>query len=81
LQEGIAGATPDPGVFGVLNSLIQSAWQILKLMFSSLAFMTTVWGGLYTIFGVPVWVGALIGSLAIILIGFTIYSAIFQKDT
>ena len=81
IESSITNSNPDPGLFGVLNGLIQGAWQVLKLMFGSLSFMTAVWTGLYTIFGVPLWVGVLIGSIVIVLIAFAIWSAIFQRET
>lgn len=80
LQDGIEGASTDFGLFGVLNSLISSAWQTLKLLFSSLSFMTSVYLGMNTVFGVPLWVGGLIGMLVTVLIAFAIYSAIFQRE-
>ena len=68
------------GVFGVLNSLINTAWQTLKNLFTSFKFVTTGIGGLSTIFGIPVWFTGAIGLLVIVMIAFSIWSAIFQKN-
>lgn len=80
LEGTITGADTDFGVFGVLNSLISTAWNSLKLVFSSLSFMTTVFGGLYAFFAIPAWVGNLIVTFISISITFAIFAAIFQKD-
>lgn len=80
LQSGIENAETDFGVFGVLNSLISSAWNTLKLLFSSFGFMDAVFGGLTTVFGVPAWIPTLIGLLVVVLLAFAIYSAIFQRE-
>lgn len=80
LQGGIENADTDFGVFGVLNSLISSAWQSLKLLFTSLGFMTTAFGGMTTMFGVPAWIPLIFASIITVIIIFAIYSAIFQRD-
>jgi len=80
LRSGVEDAETDFGAFGVLNSLISGAWNTLRLLFSSLGFMDGVFSGLETEFGVPAFIGVLIGLLAVLLIAFAIYSAIFQRD-
>lgn len=80
LEGTITGADTDFGVFGVLNSLISTAWNSLKLVFSSLSFMTTVFGELYAFFAIPAWVENLIVTFISISITFAIFAAIFQKD-
>lgn len=80
VQNSIEGASTDPGLFGVLNALIMSAWTTLKNIFTSLSFMTAVFGGLYTIFGLPVWAGNMIVSIITIIIAFSIWGAIFQRQ-
>ena len=70
----------DFGFFGVLNSLIASSWQGVKLLFSSFGFMDAVFGGLSTIFGLPAWVGGLMILLVVVIIGFAIWAAIFQTQ-
>lgn len=80
LQSSVVNADTDFGAFGVLNSLISSAWNTLKLIFTSFGFMTTVFGGLYSFFGIPSWIGNLIISLVSVVLVFAIFGAIFQKD-
>jgi ABC-type phosphate transport system permease subunit len=80
IESSITNAQTDFGLFGVLNSLISTSWQSLKLMFSSFAFMDSVWKGTNYIFGVPIWVASLIGLLVTVVIAFAIWSAIFQRE-
>lgn len=80
LQDNIENAPQDWGIFGVLNSLIKGAWNTMSLLFSSFGFMTDVFNGLATYFGVPAFVPALIGLLVVSMLAFAIYSAIFQRD-
>lgn len=80
LESGVKNANTDMGLFGVLNSLINSAWNTLKLLTESLNFMDTVFEGLSTIFGVPIWVSQVIIMIVTIIIVFAIYSAIFQRE-
>ena len=68
------------GKFGMLESLISSAWNTLKLLVNSLSFMNDVFAGLTTIFGVPAFIPTLLILVVVVLIIFAIYSAIFQKD-
>ena len=44
LEGSITEADTDFGAFGVLNALISSSWQALKLLFTSLGFMDNVFG-------------------------------------
>lgn len=80
MESGIENADTDFGAFGVLNSLISTGWNSLKLMLTSLSFMHGVFNGLYTFFGVPPWVGSSIIALTTLVIIFAIFSAIFQRD-
>lgn len=80
LQSGIINAETDFGVFGVLNALISSSWQSLKLTFTSFSLMNAAYTGLSAVFGVPAWIPGLIILSVIVLIAFTIWSAIFQKE-
>lgn len=80
LQTGITDADTDFGAFGVLNALISSAWQSLKLMFTSFGIMNDAYNGLSTVFGIPAWIPGIIILAVTIIIAFTIYSAIFQKE-
>ena len=69
------------GLLGVLGSLYNQAWQFLRLLITSLSFMGTALLGLTSIFGVPAWVVALISAIIVTLIGFAIFSIIFQRKT
>jgi hypothetical protein len=79
LQSSASSSGNNWGVFGVLNSLIGSAWNALVLLWTSLGFMSTVFGGL-ALFGVPVWVGALFGLVVVVIIAFAIFSSIFRQE-
>lgn len=79
LESGITNADADPGLFGVLNSLIMSAWQSLKLTVNSFNFMDDVFTGLGPIFGIPVWIAGIITLIISVVIIFAIWSAIFQR--
>lgn len=80
LQTGITDASTDFGAFGVLDALISTSWQSLKLFFTSLAIMNDAYNGLSAVFGVPAWIPLLAIALITILIVFTIYSAIFRTE-
>jgi hypothetical protein len=68
------------GIFGVLNALINGAWNTLKLLINNLSFMTGAMASAVSIFGLPSWVSGTVIMLVTILIAFSIYSAIFQRD-
>jgi hypothetical protein len=80
IQDNIANADTDFGLFGVLNSLISSAWQTLRLLFSSFGFMNTVFIGFSTFFGIPAWVSGLIILLVTIMFAGAIFAAIFHRE-
>jgi hypothetical protein len=80
LESGITDADSDPGTLGFLNAIIGSVWNVLRLIPTSFGFMTGVFTGMTTVFGVPSWIPALIGSLVTILIIFAIYKAVFQTE-
>lgn len=80
LGSGITNADTDFGVLGVLNGLILSAWQSLKLMITSWSFMNVVFGGMSTIFGVPVFIPGLLTTAITVMFVFALYSAFFQRD-
>lgn len=80
LRGNIEDADTDFGAFGVLNALISSGWQTLKLLFESFGFMDSVFDGLEAFFGVPAWIPTIIGLFITVMISFAIYSMIFQKD-
>lgn len=65
---------------GFLDTLINGAWNTIKLLVSSLSFMNDAYNGLNTFFGIPTWVSALIITIITIVIVFAIFGAIFQRD-
>lgn len=77
LDTRVKNASTDFGTFGVLNSLISTSWQGLKLTTTSLSFMTSVFGGLGTIFGIPSWLIGLLLALVTVYIVYAIIDAIF----
>jgi len=80
IRSNIVNADTDFGVFGVLNSLIATTWQGIKLLFSSFGFMDGVFGGLSTMFGIPAWVGGLLILMVVTMIAFAIWAAILQTN-
>lgn len=69
------------GVFGVLNALINRGWTTLRLLYTSFDFMDDAFYGVTKTFGsVPVWSVVLILAAITIMITFSIFSAIFQRD-
>lgn len=80
LEDSIVNADTDFGAYGVLNALISSAWQTLKLTFTSFAFMDSAFTGLTSFFGVPAWIIGLLALMITVMFVFAIYSAIFQRE-
>jgi hypothetical protein len=80
LKGNIEDADNDFGFFGVLNSIIGSTWQAVKLFFYSFSFMDDIFYGMSTYFGVPTWVPTLIITLITIMIVFAIWSLVFNRD-
>lgn len=73
-------AEPDFGVLGVLNSLIQAAWNSLRSLVSGLGFVNLMFTNLAAIFGVPTWVVTTGFTVITVIVAFAIFGAIFQKD-
>ena len=68
----------DFGVFGTLGALVGTAWQTIRLTFSSFGFMNSVFVQGSVLFGIPNWISGLIIAIIITIIAFTIYKAIFR---
>lgn len=79
IKSSVEDAGNDWGVFGVINALLGSAWNALRLLFTSLSFMNAVFAGL-GMFGVPSWVGGIASLAVTTLIAFAIYAAVFSRD-
>lgn len=81
LESGIRDTnSTDFGVFGVLNGLISGSWNTIRLLFSSLGFIKSVFQGMATFFGIPAFVITIISLFLTTLIAFAIYSAVFQRE-
>lgn len=81
LETSITGADPDPGAFGTLNALISTGWNTLRTTISSFGFMNNVFLGSNKIFGVPAWIAGLARLVVTVIFVFSIFSAIFQRET
>ncbi len=68
----------DFGVFGTLGALVGTAWQTIRLTFTSFGFMNSVFSQGSVVFGIPTWIAGLITAIITIIIAFTIYKAIFR---
>jgi len=82
IQSNVEGSGASSGfnIFGVVGSLINSAWSSLKLIISSFSFMTTAYNGLSTFFGVPAFIPSLIILIVITVLGFALYKALFLRS-
>lgn len=80
LGSSITNADSDWGILGVLNGLILTAWQSLKLLITNWNFMNGVFYGLSTLFGVPSWISGLIILAVTVMFVFALYSAFFQRE-
>ena len=59
IQEDITNTeNKEFGVFGVLGGLINSAWNTLRFLFTSVGFMNDIFAGFTEFLGVPAWVGS-----------------------
>lgn len=82
LQENVEGSDASSGfnIFGVIGSLVNSAWSSLKLIISSFGFMTTAFTGMTTFFGVPAFIPQIIGLVVIVILAFALYKALFLRS-
>jgi len=81
MRDNLANSQANTGVFGMLDSLVNVAWNSLKTIFTTFSFMLTAFTGISAVFGLPVWVGALVATMAVVMIVFSLYSLIFQGKT
>jgi hypothetical protein len=79
LQGSVEDAGNEWGAYGVVGALVGSAWNSLRLLFSSFSFMNSIFLGL-GMFGVPSWVGGLAILAVTVIFAFAIYSAIFKAE-
>lgn len=80
LKNKLTGDDKDWGIWGVLNALIGSAWETLKILFTSFSFMNVAFYGL-AMFGIPSWfISGIIAIITTILV-FAVISAILKWNT
>ena len=80
IENSITQSSPEQGLFGVLNGLVSTAWNGLKMIFSSFSFMSDAGRGLNAVFGIPMWIPNLLLLSVVVMLAFTIWSAIFQSE-
>ena len=71
---------PNFGLFGPLNALIETSWNILKNLGTTFNFMGDIYGGMSSIFGIPPFVGVILSMLVAIIFAFGLYAAVFRLD-
>jgi len=72
---------PELGPFGFLDSLVKTVVNTLKTIFSSFGFIDDIFNSLDEVFGIPPWVGVLIVSMITVIISFSIFTVITQRET
>ena len=70
----------DQSNIGVLSSLIQTAWNGLKALPATFAFMNVMIVNLASFFGVPAFIPGLLILVIGIIVLFSILGAVFQND-
>lgn len=78
LENKVTNSSIDVGTFGVLNSLIQTTWQGIKLITINFDFMSETYNALDDTFDIPKWVISLIILLITVMIIFSVIGAILQ---
>lgn len=68
------------GVFGVINGIIQSTWSVITGLFTSLGFFKDMLGSLDEYLPIPSWVGGALILIVLVLVGFGIFTIVFQKE-
>ena len=77
---GPANSSVASGPFGVLNNIINSAWNAVSGLFDTLGFMSGVFNGFATVFEIPPLFGAAIITLVTAMIGFAVFALAFYRD-
>ena len=80
LQSNVKDVVASEGIFGALNSLINQAWDALRLLFSSFSFINTAIAGLANVFGIPDFVIVIGSAVIILLFVFGVLAVIFNRD-
>ena len=68
---------------GVLGSLVKSSWNALTFMWSGPALLSDMLIGednVFTLLGLPKWIGSVIVSLVVVMFAFAIFTVIFQRE-
>lgn len=80
LSTSLDSTNPDVKDGTFLGDLIRGSWNTLKTIRASFGFMNEGFRGLSSFFGMPAWIPALIISLIAIMLVFSIWSAVFQRE-
>lgn len=80
LTGSLTRTNPDVKDGTFLGDLIRGSWNTLKTVGDSFGFVIEGFRGLSSFFGVPAWVPVLLGSLVGIMLVFSIWSAVFQRE-
>jgi len=78
IQSSIEDAKPTSGLLGILNGLIESSWGALRLVWTSVSTMSTIFSNLSSMLGVPVWLTSLFIGLIGIVLAFALMAAWFK---
>jgi hypothetical protein len=79
-QLNMENVSQDNSVLGVWDSLISGGWSILSLLGSSFSFMNGVFVGFAAVLGIPTFVVTLMYLIVIVIIIFSVYSAVFRTQ-
>jgi len=80
LANNINGTVNAPGVFGFLDNLVGTGYNILTSFTQIFSFLIAIFAALQTSFGLPWYVTAGAGLLITGVIVFTILGALFQRE-
>ena len=85
LRSSIQGSSGNAGeeqfaALGILNTLIGSSWQTIKLLFTSFNFVYIIFNGLEYMWGVPYFIPLILGSFITTILAFGLYKLVFQTD-
>ena len=80
INSSIGSDTVDPGLFGFLDKLVNTGWNTIKLLGDTLSFADKAYYAISDSLGIPSWIMNSIILLIIVVIIFSVLSAVFQKD-
>lgn len=80
LNSAVQGTSPDQSVWGIFETLLNSAWGGLKLIGNSFGFMSDSLLGVNGLFGVPSWIITLATLLITVSLIFGLYYIITKVE-